>query len=499
MVKPFRGIILMGIVFLLSGAMMILVPESGISVGFFKLQFTTWSEFWHWSGNRGSVSMDDFQNIYTLKKEDKDAAEQKRIKDLEFREQMRKFQTPSGDYSLFEPFFEAVQRISKEKRVRILHFGDSQIEGNRITGPIHQKFQAKYGGKGPGWVPVVETIPTSAVRQKQSDNWIKYAIYGKVNSAYHKRYGLLGAFNRFTEEKLFLESDLPKNDASGQSKLLLIPPDHAYKEKELAKAWFEVAPQSKSTVHVFNRVRLCFGNFSDTVSFKLQMDDQLIDQGIWLPTKDMVTKEWIFEQTPPSLRFSFEGSDSPDFYGISLETNHGVYVDNIAMRGSSGTIFNKMDLSALKKQVGEDHVAMIIMQFGGNSIPYIKSQKQIDDYQKWFAAQIRSLKKWFPSAVFLVIGPSDMATKVKDKFETYPFLPEMRDALKGAAFNEKAAFFDLYEAMGGKNSMVTWVNSEPPLASADYVHFAPSGSNKVANWLIEAFDHAEKNLKSRYK
>lgn len=35
----------------------------------------------------------------------------------------------------------------------------------------------------------------------------------------------------------------------------------------------------------------------------------------------------------------FRGKDSPDFYALSLESDNGVMVDNIALRGSSGTFF----------------------------------------------------------------------------------------------------------------------------------------------------------------
>jgi hypothetical protein len=47
--------------------------------------------------------------------------------------------------------------------------------------------------------------------------------------------------------------------------------------------------------------------------------------------------------------------------------------------------------------------------------------------------------------------------------------------------------------MGGKNSMPGWVKSDPPLASPDHIHFAPSGSAMVSDWLINAFKTAGQN------
>jgi len=69
---------------------------------------------------------------------------------------------------------------------------------------------------------------------------------------------------------------------------------------------------------------------------------------------------------------------------------------------------------------------------------------------------------------------------------TYPFLVDVRDAVKKAALDENIAFWDIFEAMGGVNSMSSWVENDPPLASSDYVHFSPKGAALIGQWLSEA-------------
>ena len=34
--------------------------------------------------------------------------------------------------------------------------------------------------------------------------------------------------------------------------------------------------------------------------------------------------------------------------------------------------------------------------------------------------------------------------------------------------------------MGGEGSMTAWVQSEPPLASSDHIHFTPTGAKQIA-------------------
>ena len=40
--------------------------------------------------------------------------------------------------------------------------------------------------------------------------------------------------------------------------------------------------------------------------------------------------------------------------------------------------------------------------------------------------------------------------------------------------------------MGGENSIASFVNSDPPLASTDYVHFTNLGVNLVAEMFLNA-------------
>ena len=40
------------------------------------------------------------------------------------------------------------------------------------------------------------------------------------------------------------------------------------------------------------------------------------------------------------------------------------------------------------------------------------------------------------------------------------------------------AYFSMYEAMGGENSMISWVKQG--MAASDYVHFSPKGTKLIS-------------------
>jgi len=118
-----------------------------------------------------------------------------------------------------------------------------------------------------------------------------------------------------------------------------------------------------------------------------------------------------FPNMPESFTVKFSGNDSPDFYAMALDADRGVVVDNIPMRGSSGTYFNKMDLSLLKQFYNNIDLGMILLEFGGNVIPFIETDKGVKNYESWFYSQIRSLRKLNPNVPIIVMGVADMSRK----------------------------------------------------------------------------------------
>jgi lysophospholipase L1-like esterase len=159
-------------------------------------------------------------------------------------------------------------------------------------------------------------------------------------------------------------------------------------------------------------------------------------------------------------------------------------VDNIAMRGSSGTFFHQINATQLKEFYDYFQVKLIILQFGGNVLPSIKDPAMAVNYGNYIRYQISIIKKLAPQASIIFVGPSDMSIKSGTEYVTYPYLEATRDAIKKAVLESDCAFFDMYDCMGGKNSMPSWVDQK--LAATDYTHFSPQGARKIATMFYSA-------------
>ena len=381
--------------------------------------------------------------------------------------EVKKLQYPDGDRSVLYPVFEALSTASSgTSPVRVIHFGDSQIEGDRMTSLIRNELQKKFGGSGSGLHPAVSAVPSFSLVQDKSENFKRHPGFGKKNPEItHRRFGVTAAFAKYTP--FYADSILDT-----------IPATTGWLSIKKANACYGLAKS-------FNTLKLYYGHNQRPFLLKMFADQAKVSEDSIPAGTGLRTRTWYFDKTPDFVQFFFEGKDSPEIYGLSLENSSGVLVDNIGLRGQSGTIFGGLDQSIFKGMLDQMNVKLLLMQFGGNTVPYIKGEKSAKNYGANFRRQIEYLKRIIPGVTVIVIGPSDMATKIEGKFQTYPNLPAVRDALKQAAFDTGSPYFDIYEVMGGRNSMMGWV--EQKLAGSDYVHFSPSGAKKIAKTFVASF------------
>lgn len=381
---------------------------------------------------------------------------------------------PDGQEDVLFPFFDALERAKKGKRpIRVLHYGDSQLEGDRITAYLRNKLQSHFGGHGPGMVSVADIVTNFSVDRVLEGDWKRYSVMGRKDSTLnHARFGALSSFSRFTP---VLPDSVAPDTTEYEASISLKPTRRSYAR---ARGW---------TV-----CRMYYGWHRAAITLEMRSGEELVSTEVIPPSEKLLTREWRFPATPEQITITLRGADSPDVYAISLEGPSGVVVDNIAARGAAGYEFRKADQGLLKAMYQDLNVKLMVLQYGGNVLPYMKSAEEAEQYGRAFGAQIKRFKQMIPGVNIVVIGPSDMSIKEGEFYVTRPFLEEVRDAMKANTLAQGAVFWDMYEAMGGRNSMVSWVEADPPLAAPDYTHFSPAGAHKIGELFFHALiaDHA---------
>ena len=363
---------------------------------------------------------------------------------------------PNDDYTYFDTLFALFEQAEAEgKTYRIMHYGDSQIEMDRISSVLRQQLQELFGGSGPNMIPAIQNVATISVSQHAS-GLTRYIVFGDSTTrrANHNRYGVMMQFGQ----------------VSGQGSITFSKTNHSQA--------FEKAKE-------FSSVSVLLGHNSQNFTVSLKCDTLVTEPKILDACDSVSLITWTLPVNVKKGTLSFKGN--AEIYAVLLDGEAGVALDNVALRGCSGTIFTRLNEDVLRQSFDLLDTRLIILQFGGNRMPGISGSKNIGSYMKELEKQIVFLKRVAPQSKFFFIGPADMGKSYNGKMGTWKGLPELNDSLRVMALRNDVAYWDMFNVMGGEGSMAQWVKHQPPMAGPDYVHFTFRGAQEIGSDLAKSF------------
>jgi hypothetical protein len=361
-------------------------------------------------------------------------------------------------------FFEALKNIKTKKKVRIAWFGDSMVEGDLITQDLRHLLQKRFGGAGVGIVPI--TSVTAGFRQTVqhtfSENWTNKNLLDPVSA--NDELGITGFVFK------------PQINAKADTNHL--------DNKNLS--WVKYKGSRHKGLDKFYNARLFYGlaesNNQVTVNFNNGQSMQLNLEGKKAVNAIDVAREEPFNE----IKFTFLNQNKLPVYAVSLESDTGVIVDNLSFRGNSGMPLTKIHEEILKGFDEENNYDLIILQYGMNAVsPDVKDYHW---YQRGLDRMVKHIQKSFPDAAILFVGVPDKGYNLDGQYITNPGVPLVVEVEKKVAEDNGIAFWNLFEAMGGFNSMVKWADADTSLANKDYTHFNFRGASKVAGMLYKELD-----------
>lgn len=333
------------------------------------------------------------------------------------------------------------QYTQKNRKVRIGYFGDSMIEGDLITQTVRAILQNKFGGDGVGFIPATSIVAhfRQTVRAYANDNW------EDVNFNNNKQKLILG----FSGHTFFA-----KNNAN-----------------------ISIKPGGGTHLSSLYDVSVLYGNGTLDIACNKQYY-KLIGNGYFNVAK-------LNDDTNlKSLELDVNESKTP-LYGFTSESKTGLILDNLSFRGTSGTELTRLNSKMLTQIDSLRPYDLLVLHYGPNLL-YNDSIVNFKYYQKQLEKSIKHLRKAFPRSSILIISTADKAFKIDGEYRTGDGVENLLEAQQIVAQKHGCAFFNLYEAMGGYNSMKTWAEKKPILAGSDYTHFNQSGSAKIGRLIGNA-------------
>lgn len=454
----------------------------GIKIGSFQLKYPTfWDIFSHTEAIKNDKAMAIIQgkSPENTSKKDTLATGQFNTKTFVFPEDMTQLRDSIGVFleggnpklvsnvegQIYYPnpprdFVNKLHQKLSQPSCRILHYGDSKIEGDRITAYLRNGLQLLYGGTGPGYFPIKMPYGQHSIIEQTSGNWYRYALFNaeqrkNKDLLTNNQYGLYANVCRFAPVR---------GETAG-----------------LKTASFTISPSYSyyPTLSQYTDISVHYGNCTVPVLVTVYENNTEIKKDTLIADGAYHAYKLHLSATPKKLRFQFSGTKSPDFYGVTVGSAQGVQVDNIPTRGDSGFHFTRIQdtYDAMSRELKPD---IIIFQFGGNLVPYLTKNKVVPSVKR-IITNMQWIQKRNPDALFLLIGPSDMLRRSSKT--TYDIIPELVAEMKKQAAENGFAFFSMYEAMGGKNSMKIWYDNR--MAASDLVHFSDKGTERIAQLLFQ--------------
>ena len=360
-------------------------------------------------------------------------------------------QTAIENSAALANFFAALAQVRSGRRiepVRIMHFGDSHVAADILTGEIRQNLQNRFGNGGPGYI--VPTNPMTTRRRGvvsgATSGWQIEGIGGRVER--DNIYGLAG-INLVTnrpDEKIWLETSA----------------NH-----------FEV-----------NYVREPGGG-----SIDITLDGAtVLDAPLSLAAHGTATEYFGFD-SPADANHRLEirtlKPGKTRILGIVAERIvPGVSYDVFGINGARISRLTTWNAAAFAAELSQRKPDLIILAYGTNEIG--DADWTPSSYRRLLTRIIQSIRSAAPQASILLFAPPDRG----DLPIAAARVPAMIEAQRQVAHEAGAAFWSAFDAMGGSGSMNTWLARG--WAQPDRVHLTRPGYDLLAdaffNDLMRAFD-----------
>ncbi|MCL1943677.1 MAG: hypothetical protein FWF54_09065 [Candidatus Azobacteroides sp.] len=355
----------------------------------------------------------------------------------------------TSDDSAMKHFYEILDSISRlDRPVRIGFFGDSFIEGDILTCDIREQLQKMYGGCGVGYVPI--TSATAGFRRTVVHGFQNFETVSLLNSNFDL--GIAG---------------------------------FRFKAKEGAYVFYRGV--DKPRLNYFQTVRLLYqGGKYIFSSYSINNQKGIVP--LSPDTSPGIHCINIRNDSIRSIAFSF--SPGMVVYGVYLDCDKGIAVDNFSMRGHSGLNLRNISESNLRQTDDLLPYDLIVLQYGLNTAG--TNTVNYEGYKKEMSANVAHIKKSFPEASIILMGVGDRSTRKEGEYVTMPGILNLIPVQQKIAEGSQIAFWNTCNAMGGENSMPRFVAAQPPLAAKDYTHLSFDGGKVIATQFVNALIYGKK-------
>ncbi|WP_051349270.1 GDSL-type esterase/lipase family protein [Chryseobacterium gregarium] len=403
-----------------------------------------------------------------------------------------------------KPFTE---KLKQNKVSQILFMGDSHIQADWLTSYLRKKFQDQYGNAGRGMVfpyTVANTNGSDDFTSASNRTWETFRLVHE-----QKVFPQIGAggFVIGNKENSLLEISF-KNPQDTFDKVIIYHDAQMdgqevtlYREKQSLRNFIQKKTENLNhTAAAGETFHEMVSKYNSTTTRLKQMNGTRIlnpaeGQSYKVERNYLIYNADFENQIEPIARQKLKGfkteidvkepqqvflirSDNPAgniFYGFQFLKNveKGIVFNTVGVNGATYADFLKYPLQV--QQLVTVHPDILVIALGTNEAfaPISK-----EEFQYAVTELISKFRKENAVLPVLLVSPPDNLPKQSR-------VPEIVSWIRESAVQNNAAFFDLYQASGGKGSFKrAQIRKE---ANSDGVHFVKPGYENQAELIWKAF------------
>ena len=372
--------------------------------------------------------------------------------------------TMIDDYSAGAPggmahFYSALANVSAmERPVRIAYYGDSFIEGDILTCDLRESLQNEFGGNGVGWVDCGSKV--AGFRRTVKHQFSGFTEYEVVKKPYsHSHEGI--------SQRYFVPAEGASFSVKGTG------------YRRHSASW-QVASLFFRTDSSLTVTTAANGSPGRDIAV-----------GASPSVQRLVTTDSMRQVT-----YTFGGIKGHTYiYGAALESRRGVILDNFSMRGSAGYTLASLPQATLRDFARLRPYDLIVLHFGLNVLSDKSHAANYKAYVKRMKKAVDNLRKAFPEASILIVSIPDRDQRTAAGIRTMNGVESLAAYQKVLASECGVAYFNLFEAMGGRESMKDMVDKG--WANKDYTHLSFAGGRHVAGLIYKSLKAGFDNYKLR--
>jgi len=339
-----------------------------------------------------------------------------------------------------------------QRKVRILHLGDSHIAGDYISGTIREHLQARFGRAGRGFVHIDQKAPYGGRRLKRSGPWKRTRIVDAGQG------GLPFGFSGMAFESF------------GKNAVL------QYKLSDEARitVYFHAHPQGPRIVLNVD------GQYIGSVNTSAP-STRTGEKTFSIPVRKSRTN-------PDSRVLKIRSSGSrARLFGISfLQKKRGLLYDAVGPVGADARVYLSLEEKSFTDHLQLLKPDLVIIMLGGNDALRVRKGKaSIQLIGEEHQRLIQRVQEALPESDCMLWSPMDAGQRVKGRIESKSYISQIRYVQERVAIRNGCAYWDMYAAMGEEGAIRRW--SQQNIINKDLIHPRRKAGELLGYLFSEAF------------